>query len=160
MSCPCGSQIELSNCCEPYVQGKAVAPTAEALMRSRYTSYTLEAVDYIVSTHLEDSRDDVDREAAEAWAKNAEWLGLEIVEAVDGGADDDDGVVEFIAKYRAADAEHTHHERSTFKKVEGKWYYVDGGMVKPKPTVREGAKVGRNEPCPCGSGKKYKRCCA
>ena len=33
------------------------------------------------------------------------------------------------------------------------------GPARRKPVEREGEKVGRNEPCPCGSGKKYKRCC-
>ncbi|MCT4631840.1 MAG: preprotein translocase subunit SecA [Firmicutes bacterium] len=33
------------------------------------------------------------------------------------------------------------------------------GSVKKEPSVRKEKKVGRNEPCPCGSGKKYKKCC-
>ena len=127
-------------------------------MRSRYTAYTMEEVDYIVSSHHESSRDDVDRDAALKWAEQAEWSGLEIVETEKGQEADDEGVVEFVAKFSLQGAEQRHHERSRFKKVDGKWFYVDGDMVKPKPVTR-GAKVGRNEPCPCGSGKKYKRCC-
>ena len=127
-------------------------------MRSRYTAYTMEEVDYIVSSHHESSRDDVDRDAALKWAEQAEWSGLEIVETEKGQEGDDEGVVEFVAKFSLQGAEQRHHERSRFKKVDGKWFYVDGDMVKPKPVTR-GAKVGRNEPCPCGSGKKYKRCC-
>ena len=159
MTCPCGSPKELADCCEPYVQGKEAAPTAEALMRSRYVSYTMGEVGYIAATHLPDNRDDVDLKAAERWAEHAEWQGLDIIESVAGKVDDDEGVVEFVARFAMQGKDQRHHERSTFKKVEGKWYYVDGDMVKPKPVVREGAKVGRNEPCPCGSGKKHKRCC-
>lgn len=159
MSCPCGSNDELAECCEPYVRGQKLAPTAEALMRSRYTSYTMNEVDYIAQTHHAEGRDDVDRDAAQQWAEQAEWLGLDIIDTVDGKEGDDTGVVEFAARFVLQGAEQRHHERSTFKKVDGSWYYVDGDMVKAKPVVRESAKVGRNEPCPCGSGKKYKRCC-
>ncbi len=159
MTCPCGTTEELANCCEPYVKGEKNAPTAEALMRSRYTSYTMEAVDYIVDTHHADSREDVDRDAALHWAQAATWQGLQIIETEKGGEDDDEGVVEFIARFGLQGKSQVHHERSNFKKVDGKWYYVDGEMTKQKPIVREGKKVGRNEPCSCGSGKKYKKCC-
>lgn len=158
MSCPCGSNLELKSCCEPYVRGEKFAPTAEALMRSRYTSYTMNEVDYIVTSHVPEGQDDVDKEAAGKWAEAAEWQGLEIVETEGGKESDSEGVVEFVAKYSVQGVEQRHHERSRFKKVDGKWYYVDGDMVRPKPVTR-GAKVGRNEPCPCGSGKKYKKCC-
>ena len=51
------------------------------------------------------------------------------------------------------------HELASFRREEGRWVYVDGDM-NPKGPPRQVAKVGRNEPCPCGSGKKYKKCCA
>ena len=159
MSCPCGNTAELADCCEPYVKGERPAPTAEALMRSRYSSYSMEAVEYIAESHLPETRDEVDQEAAKQWAEQAEWMGLDILDTVDGQEGDSEGIVEFRAKFKLQGVDQVHHERSTFKKVEDKWYYVDGEMVKAKPIVREGAKVGRNEPCPCGSGKKFKRCC-
>jgi SEC-C motif-containing protein len=159
MTCACGSQLETEKCCEPYVLGTDFAPTAEALMRSRYVSYTMGKVEYISTTHDPDKRDEVDLKAAEQWAEHAEWQGLDIIETEAGGAADDEGVVEFAARFGMQGKDQKHHERSRFKKIEGKWYYIDGDMVKSKPIVREGAKVGRNEPCPCGSGKKYKRCC-
>ncbi|MCP4444370.1 MAG: YchJ family protein [Myxococcales bacterium] len=160
MSCPCGSTQELAECCEPYVKGEKVAPTAEALMRSRYTSYTMEEVDYIVDTHHPEGREDVDRDAALQWSQQAHWLGLQIVDTEKGGESEDEGVVEFIANFGLQGKPQSHHERSNFRKVDGKWFYVDGEMTKRKPIVREEKKVGRNEPCPCGSGKKYKKCCA
>ncbi|MGN1324764.1 MAG: SEC-C metal-binding domain-containing protein, partial [Candidatus Spyradenecus sp.] len=52
-----------------------------------------------------------------------------------------------------------HHERSLFKRVDGQWKFIDGELVKPKPIVNEQPRPGRNDPCPCGSGKKYKKCC-
>ena len=76
-----------------------------------------------------------------------------------GGKEDDRGVVEFIARYKQKGVEHRHHERSRFARGEdGRWMYLDGDTVKPPPVLR-GEKVGRNQPCPCGSGKKYKKCC-
>jgi SEC-C motif-containing protein len=128
-------------------------------MRSRYTAYAQRAIDYVVETHDPRTRDQVDREGAEAWAKQSSWLGLEIRETVAGAAGDSAGEVEFVARYRIEDKEFAHHERSRFTHSEGRWYYVDGDMIKPKPVVRETPKVGRNEPCTCGSGKKFKKCC-
>ncbi|MBT8492606.1 MAG: SEC-C domain-containing protein, partial [Deltaproteobacteria bacterium] len=70
-----------------------------------------------------------------------------------------DDIVEFIARYKARGADLHHHERSTFAQQDGEWFYRDGQIVKPKTVVKDSPKVGRNSPCPCGSGKKYKKCC-
>lgn len=128
-------------------------------MRSRYTAYTIQEIDYIVATHDSSVTGDVDRDATLEWAQKSEWLGLEIVDTEAGGKEDDEGTVEFIARYKVQGSEATHHERSRFRRAEGRWVYLDGGMVKPKPVVRDEPKVGRNSPCPCGSGKKFKKCC-
>ena len=128
-------------------------------MRSRYTAYTMEQIDYIVASHEPDSRDEVDEESATKWAKQAKWHGLEIVSTEAGKKEDDTGVVEFIARYTLEEGDYNHHERATFRKIDDRWYYVDGDMVKRKPVVRDTPKVGRNEPCPCGSGRKFKKCC-
>jgi SEC-C motif-containing protein len=159
MNCPCGSGQPLDACCAPFVRGDAVPDTAEALMRSRYTAYTQEAVDYIVATHDPATSGEVDRDATAQWAREATWTGLEIVDTVAGGRGDAEGVVEFVAKFELKGQALTHHERSEFKRIDGRWYYATGEMVRPKPVVRDKPKVGRNEACPCGSGKKYKRCC-
>ena len=127
-------------------------------MRSRYSAYVTGAVDHVVSSHHPKTRDDVDRDGAESWSKEAVWRGLEIVGTEAGGEDDDTGMVEFIARYEANGAVVSHHEKSRFEKQDGSWYYVDGDIVRPQPKKRDQPKVGRNEPCPCGSGKKYKKC--
>jgi SEC-C motif domain protein len=127
-------------------------------MRSRYTAYATQNVDYVLATHDPNSRDEVDPEGAATWSREADWQGLEIVATEAGGPADDAGVVEFIARYAAKGTPVAHHERSTFKKIDGRWFYMDGQMVKARPLVREAPKTGRNEPCPCGSGKKYKKC--
>ncbi len=127
-------------------------------MRARYSAYVLGEVDYVLATHDPSNREGVDREATETWSKQAEWRGLEIVDRQAGGPGDDAGVVEFIARYQVKGQDLSHHERSRFKKVDGTWFYLDGDMVKAKPVQRDQPKVGRNEPCPCGSGKKFKKC--
>jgi SEC-C motif-containing protein len=162
MSCPCGKGESLEVCCGPIIKGQRPAATAEELMRSRYACYVTGDIDHVVATHDPATRGDVDRDAAEAWARSSQWHGLEIVATEAGSADDATGIVEFIARYTLGGKTLAHHERSRFaRKDEGsgpRWFYIDGDMIKARPVAREAAKVGRNEPCPCGSGKKYKKC--
>ena len=121
-------------------------------MRSRYTAYVLGEIDYVLSTQTEKG----DRAETERWAKESEWLGLTIEETSEGGEEDDEGIVAFSARYKSDGEEITHRERAFFRKRKGRWIYA--GEAKQKP-IRSGPKIGRNEPCPCGSGKKYKKCC-
>lgn len=155
--CPCLSEIEFASCCEPFLKGVAKPPTAEKLMRSRYSAYTLAAIDYIEKTTDPSTRAEFDRNGTMEWAKNSEWLGLEIVSTEAGTEADQKGQVEFIARYRYEGDERAHHERSEFKKRDGQWYFLDGKLV--QTPVRVAEKAGRNDPCPCGSGKKFKKCC-
>ncbi|MCG8454421.1 MAG: YchJ family protein [Spirochaetales bacterium] len=157
-TCHCGSGVDYKECCYPIISGGVNAPTPEALMRARYSAYVEAEVDFILESHHHDGREELSREATEQWAKESEWMGLEIVQST-GTEQDSYGSVEFIAKYRAADRSIVrHHERSGFEKVEGKWYFKDSEVINT-PQKREAPKVGRNDPCPCGSGKKYKKCC-
>jgi len=159
MSCPCESGQPLEKCCEPYIDGEARPPTAEALMRSRFTAYAIGEIDYIISTHDPQTAKGLDKEATRQWAEQADWLGLHVLRTEDGAEQDEEGVVEFVARYETAEGEKAHHEVSTFKKRDGRWYFHDGKVVTGEPVVRSEPKVGRNDPCPCGSGKKYKKCC-
>ena len=156
--CPCGSNNTYSSCCEPIIHGKTAAPTAEALMRSRYTAYVKQQIDHIATTHAESSAHDFDKDAAMTWAKTAVWKGLEIVKTEEGGPADDEGTVEFIARFELEEKPLEHHELSHFVKQNGKWFYSDGKTVQ-KPIKRSEPKLGRNDPCHCGSGKKLKKCC-
>jgi SEC-C motif-containing protein len=158
VTCPCGSGRPLDQCCGPILDG-APAPTAEALMRSRYTAHVLGRIDYILETRDPSKRSDAERAAVERWVRESTWLGLTILARERGGAGDDDGIVEFEAAYRtSAGARIVHRERSLFRRREARWFYVDGDVVKNAPAKRAEA-PGRNDPCSCGSGKKYKRCC-
>lgn len=123
-------------------------------MRSRYVAYARKDFAYVVRTWHEPNRpaigdfDDQD---------SIEWTGLDVQATEAGGPEDQEGMVEFVATCEVDGALRRLHEKSSFVRLDDQWYYVDGEIVTPQP-VRS-AKIGRNEPCPCGSGKKYKKCC-
>ena len=154
-ACPCGSGELFDACCGLLLDGVPAA-TAVALMRSRYTAYVRGAIDYLIETHDASTRGELDRAGIAAWSRETQWLGLEIVETVRGGEADDDGVVEFVARGSSGGKPFEHRERSQFRRRDGRWFYVDGKQ--PREPARVTAIVSRNEPCPCGSGMKYKRC--
>ena len=154
-TCPCGSGVAETSCCGPIIAG-APAPTAEALMRSRYTAYVRGAMDHVIGTHDPATRDQHDAAAAKRWSAETDWLGLEILATERGLAGDAEGVVEFVARGVTAGKPFAQHERSRFRRDGDRWYYVDGKAV--QEPVRRAVAPGRNDPCPCGSGQKYKRC--
>jgi len=156
--CPCGSGKDYESCCGVYISGKEKAPTAEALMRSRYTAYTGQEVQYIHDTHHPGTRQSLDLDEVKVWAADSKWLGLQIKNVEGGSASDQTGTVEFIASFENDAGHHDHHEFSSFEKIDGDWFFKDGKVFN-QPVTREVPKVGRNEPCPCGSGKKFKKCC-
>ena len=157
--CPCGSGQTYSECCEPIIKGEKFAETPEQVMRARYSSYAKTDTEYLLNSLHPDKRDDHDPESTRSWAESAEWQGLEIVATEGGEGEDTEGDVEFRATYTHKGEKQTHHELAHFRKEDDIWYYVEGEPVKPETYVREGPKIGRNDPCPCGSGKKYKKCC-
>jgi len=157
-NCPCGSGLDYGECCGPYISGVKNAPTAEALMRSRYSAYVEHAVDYIVETCTTDEKDRIDVNQTKDWSEKSTWLGLKILSTEKGGPADKEGTVEFEALYERDGLRDNHHETAKFRKKDGRWLY-DEGNVMQKTVIRTGPKLGRNEPCPCGSGRKYKHCC-
>jgi SEC-C motif domain protein len=157
--CPCGSDKPYDKCCQPVIQDSVSAATAEELMRARYSAFVKTEIDFLYNTVSPAQQSDFSYEDATDWSENSEWQGLEIIDTVDGGPDDDKGTVEFIASFKQDDEEIRHHELASFEKIDGKWIFMDGIVPKPKQVRRETPKVGRNEPCPCGSGKKFKKCC-
>ncbi len=149
MDCYCGSKKEFEACCAPLLAGEISARSPLALMRSRYTAYALGRGDYLVETTVPSRRVPEDAAMIAEHAANTQWLGLRVIAFEEKGSR---GTVEFKAYYRGAETIAVHHERSVFLKLDGRWYYDTGTLYE--------ASVGRNEPCPCGSGKKYKKCCA
>jgi SEC-C motif-containing protein len=158
-TCPCGSGAAYAECCEPFISGAAVPATAEQLMRSRYSAFVAAQTDYIFETTHPEHRDGYDHKTTREWAGKAVWEGLRVVAAKSGGPDDETGEVEFIVNYVEDGLRHFHHELAAFKRFEGKWYFVDGAAVSQRPVVRVAEKLGRNDPCSCGSGQKFKKCC-
>lgn len=158
--CPCHSGRPYAECCGRYIEGNEQPATAESLMRARYTAHTLGELDYIVRTHDPASRGDIDREATRRWAERARWLGLEIVRTEGGGPGDAAGTVEFVAHFRERGERRRHHEVAAFRRDgDGHWLFVEGRAPEQATVRRNDGRVGRNDPCPCGSGRKYKKCC-
>ncbi len=120
-NCPCGSKADYEECCARYISGEAVAPSAEALMRSRYSAFAVGDTDYLLATWHSETRPSRVRLDPEQ-----KWIGLSI-KAVDAGQQADrEGRVEFVARFKVAGKGHRLHERSRFEKVDGKWFYLDG----------------------------------
>lgn len=159
VDCPCGSGRPFERCCGPLLSGISKAPTPEALMRSRYTAYVKQDLPYLLRTLHPSQRGDYDEQGAARWAREAEWQSLEVVTVTTDPADANRGSVEFKARYRMQGADHVHHERAAFRRSGGSWYFYDGRLVGSGQFRRQLPKVGRNAPCPCGSGRKYKQCC-
>ena len=158
-NCPCGSEVLYSECCEPVIKGSKDAETAVQLMRARYSAYTLVETDFIYESLHPDKKATHDSEQTKAWAEKSQWDKLEIISTEKGEAVDDKGEVEFIAHYTVKGERTRHHEVATFLKVDGQWFFEDGEGVMPQQVVRNTPKTGRNDPCHCGSGKKFKKCC-
>ena len=157
--CPCGAGSALEKCCQPYLSSKVKAPTAEALMRSRYTAFTEANTEYLRKTHHPKTRSELDIKETESWARKADWFGLEIIKLNGGGETDSQGTVEFKATYQLGDKKCVWHEISSFEKRHDSWFYREGRMPDIQQYRRSDPKIGRNDPCHCGSGKKYKKCC-
>lgn len=155
LKCPCGSNLDLATCCGRYHEGEP-APTAEALMRSRYSAYALGNLDYIAATCAGPAELTFDRAEAEILQLGTKWLGLEISRTTKGSERDSEGTVSFKARYRHNGADAALTETSLFKRIDGRWFYWDR---MPDAAPLRSASTGRNDPCPCGSGRKFKKCC-
>jgi SEC-C motif-containing protein len=151
--CPCGSKKTFIECCQPLLNGEQTATTPEQLMRSRFTAfYRADAWGYILNTWHPDHRPTVSDAELAAESRLAKWEKLEIR---DTKMDGDLGEVTFCAWYRDQKGLHPHIERSQFVRWQGEWVYTQGEFLPYSRAV----KIKPNDTCPCGSGKKYKRCC-
>ncbi|CAL9581378.1 YchJ family protein [Streptomyces sp. enrichment culture] len=119
-SCPCGLPETYEACCGRLHSGAAAAPTAERLMRSRYSAFVLRDTGYLLRTwHPRTRPARLDLDPA------VRWTGLEILDTTDGSAFDATGTVTFRASHRGGSL----HERSRFERVAGAWVYVDGDVT-------------------------------
>ncbi|KAA0013623.1 YchJ family protein [Billgrantia pellis] len=143
--CPCGSGMRLASCCGPFHGGEP-APTPETLMRSRYSAFALGLHDYLRDTWHPSTRPTaLDLDASSRWVR---------LEVLDHGQDGNKGRVHFRATFREGKRWGVLEESSRFVYEAGRWVYLDG-----TPSVTR-LKPGRNDACPCGSGRKFKSCCA
>ncbi|WP_299729238.1 YchJ family protein [uncultured Endozoicomonas sp.] len=150
--CPCGSQQTMAACCGQYLENLS-APTAEKLMRSRYTAYTLNDFPYLITTTHPEQQAALREQQVYEQTPDTLWQKLEILDTQAGQESDTSGTVEFKASFREDEdgPVHAHQECSSFSKINGRWYFIY-----PNQPFQ---KIGRNDPCPCSSGKKYKKCC-
>jgi len=125
--CPCGSDHDYAACCEPYLAGQASPKTPEALMRSRYTAYTMANIDYIQKTQRGKAALGFNALDACVWAKRMTWTKLEVLST--RLENSKKGHVEFIATFIDAGVSQSMHEKSEFIKKAGQWFYVDGAHV-------------------------------
>ena len=169
--CPCqinpasnaiGVPLLYQDCCQPYHDGLLnneadgiKAETAKRLMRTRYSAFVLVKPNYIVKTTIPAQQNLLDIKAIENWAKETDWAGLEIVTHTPK-LGKRHAQVEFKAYFKTPEGLQAHHELSAFVKVidkannDARWYFLD-------PTVS--MSVTQKQPCICGSGEKFKRCC-
>ena len=122
--CPCGSGIPFEQCCAPVLSGDSLAVTAQQLMRSRYSAYTLQNEPYLLQTWHSSTRPSQLNLAIEP----VKWLGLKIITTQAGQAADSTGTVEFVARYKVNGKAHRLAEKSRFVKEQGRWFYLDGDI--------------------------------
>lgn len=149
IDCPCGVGMYAS-CCQLLHLGKAKVQTAAQLMRSRYSAFAKHEIDYIVKTTAIGQQQALDVAALAEWSKSNQWLKLEVVQAKEK-IDKNHAQVEFKAHYHDGQQAQIHHEISHFVLHEGTWYFLD-------PTTA--MQITMKQACICGSGKKFKQCCA
>ncbi|WP_338164025.1 YchJ family metal-binding protein [Vibrio sp. 10N] len=158
--CYCGSDHSYETCCQPIHQDVTLATRPEQLMRARYSAHLTKNVDFVVATYHPSCHAENERDAI-ADSINSDWLKLEVLSS-ESGSHENEGYVSFRAFLKDNGFEYCLAERSRFLFEQGQWFYVDGEIddsIPPKPLTAESVKVGRNDPCPCGSGKKHKKCC-
>lgn len=118
--CYCGNHLSFQECCEPYIKGIKKAPTAETLMRSRFSAYATANADYLVDTTHSSTRKDHKKSDILLWSTSNKWIRLEIIES-------NETTVNFEAHYLDNhNQEQIHKEKSTFVLENGVWFYVDG----------------------------------
>lgn len=150
-ACYCGSQKNFRECCHPFLIGALKPETAEQLMRSRYSAFCTKNIEYLFSTHHPSKRDPNEMESLSRTAREIQWLGLIVLKTGKDSVDPKIESVEFAAFHKTKNNLGQIHENSRFIHEQGQWYYLDGDPLAP-------LEFGRNDPCWCGSNKKFKKC--
>ena len=154
-NCPCGSGRKYGDCCEQILTGNRPAASAEELMRARFTAHVTHNFRFLHESHRPTAGKPY---VAEEGEPTMQWTKL-VVHAHETGADPDKAFVDFSAYGTEDKVEKVLHEKAEFLRINGAWLYNREARLGPAPYKSSTPKVGRNDPCPCGSGKKYKQCC-
>lgn len=154
-TCPCGSGRPLSACCGPVLSGERLASTAEELMRARFTAHAIRDFAFLHRTYRPTSKSPYVPAEGEP---TTQWTRL-VVHSHSPGRAPEMAYVEFSAYGLEGGVEHVLHEKAEFVREGGAWLYTRALREGPAPYVAAAKKPGRNDPCPCGSGRKYKHCC-
>lgn len=149
MLCYCCSGKAFAECCQPYLSGQAQPDNCERLMRSRYSAFCVADSQYLLATLAAEQRASESAAALEAFAKAVHFCKLEVKHAT---SEPKQGQVSFIASFIQHNKLEFIAEVSDFI-FQDRWYYTSGRL-----TALPAIKLGANDPCPCGSGKKFKRC--
>ena len=155
-ACPCGSGKTFGTCCEPLLKEEQSAASAGQLMRSRFSAHAVGDFRHLHRTYWGTARRPYVEGSDEGGGMK--WTRL-IIHREEAGLKPGTAFVDFSAYYEEAGVEQALHEKSEFAQIDGKWFYTRTVRMGPAPVKSSAPKVGRNEPCPCGSGKKYKYCC-
>ena len=149
--CPCGSNQTYAECCAPFHQGEALPETAEQLMRSRYCAFAKRLPQYLLDTLHPSKRAPNELALLENAVAHNTWHRLQVISTRQGHAEDNEGYVAFRASFEDRGQSGLLEENSYFVRESGRWYYLSGQFA---PNTLPG----RNDPCWCGSDKKYKKC--
>lgn len=157
--CPCGLNQKLDNCCGPIIAGDNQANSPEQLLRSRYVAYSTGNIKYIEKTMKGSAAKDFNAESAKIWAESITWLSLDVKRSFLDPKDPTKGYAEFSVHFKDQVGKVQRiHEISEFTQIDGQWFYTNEKTpAKSNNSIYN--KMGRNELCHCGSGKKYKKCC-
>ncbi len=156
--CLCGSGKAMADCCQPLINLEQNALSGEAVMRAIYTAHATDQLEFLTKAYHPDMQHEVDIDAARRWAQSSKWLGFELLsqETIEDKPDLID--IELVAHFRdSKGVRQQHHEVARCEQQDGCWYFKENKV--PKLTAKRVEKVGRNDPCSCNSGKKYKKCC-
>ncbi|MFQ3249900.1 MAG: SEC-C motif-containing protein [Glaciecola sp.] len=156
MLCYCCSELDFADCCQPIIANMS-ASNPEQLMRSRFSAYVLKNYEYILASYAPTQAKALSVNSLKESAADTVWLQLKVLNSAvsDEEGTGQQGTVEFIATYSVDGEFFKMHELSNFIKQDERWFYTTGEMKEQTGQFLPN----RNEPCPCGSGKKYKKCC-
>ena len=160
LSCACGSGVAYLSCCGPYIENTHKPDQPDKLMRSRYVAYTQANMQYIEQTMCGKALDQFDSNHNKQWTESVQWMKLDVINSAISKTNDRKGFVEFKAYYKTNGLVKCMHEKSSFIRIDDTWFYNGSEMLRvTDSSVHKVVKPGRNDPCFCGSHKKYKKCC-